>query len=155
VLAAIQDTLDIRNDELVKAAMTLSGGIAMSHQGTCGAVTAGVMAINSLYGRERKNFVGKPTDLTPYILAKKLADKFASVYGSILCGPIQEKLYGRIFNLIEPKEGFVRDQTEYEAFEKAGGLSEQGCAGIAGNAAKWTVEILLDEMEKRNTEPKK
>ena len=150
VLAAIQDTLNMRNDDLVKAAMALSGGIAMTHEGTCGALTAGVMAINSRYGRERQDF-GKPINFKPYVLAKKLYDRFVEAYGSCICGNIQEKLYGRKYHFIS-KDGFVLDRAEYEAFDKAGGHSEQGCAGIAGKAAKWTVEILLEDLEADDTD---
>ena len=146
VLVAIQDALDIRNDVLVKSAMALSGGIAITVGGQCGAVSAGVIAINSLYGRERSDF-GKPINYRPYILAKRLCDKFIEVYGSILCADILKKLYGRKFEFVS-KEGYVLNKAEYIAFDKAGGHSEAGCGGrLAANAAKWTVEIILDDIE--------
>jgi len=145
VLVGIQDALDIRNDVLVKSAMALSGGVASTHGGQCGAVSAGVIAICSLYGREREDF-GKPINFRPYILSKRLCDKFIEVYGSILCADILKKLYGRKFEFIS-KEGYILSKAEYTAFDKAGGHSEAGCAGLAANAAKWTVEIILDDIE--------
>jgi hypothetical protein len=49
------------------------------------------------------------------------------------------KLFGRTFNLMDSKD--------YEAFIKAGGHVDK-CPSVSGNAAKWTVEIILDEIKK-------
>jgi hypothetical protein len=143
VLAAVQDILGIRNDTLVKAAMALSGGIAMSHEGTCGALSAGVLAINSVYGRERKDFARRPIDSKSNRMSKELLDRFVREYGSPVCYRVQEKLYGRVFHFVS-KEGFVVDRKEMEDFEAVGGHSISGCLGIIGNTAKWTVEIMLN-----------
>lgn len=143
VLAAVQDTLGIRNDTLVKAAMALSGGIAMSHQGTCGALNAGVLAINSVYGRDRKDFTRRPMDGKANKLSKELLDRFVKEYGSPVCCHIQEKLYGRVFHFVS-KEGFLMNREEMNSFDKAGGHGIKGCLGIIGNTAKWTVEIMLN-----------
>ena len=136
-LAAIQDTLGMRNDDIFKAATGFAGGIGGTGMGPCGAVSAGVIAISSKIGRERKYW--KDPEKTRYItygLAKKLCDRFTEEYGGFHCGDILNKLLGRTYNLWEPGA--------YEEYEKAGGHEKENCPTVAGNAAKWTVEILLD-----------
>jgi hypothetical protein len=58
-------------------------------------------------------------------------------YGSGNCKDIQKKLLGRSYKLYCP--------SEFEAFEKAGAHSGI-CASIIGNGAKWTVEIMMEEL---------
>jgi hypothetical protein len=68
---------------------------------------------------------------------KRLYDKFIKEYGSPLCCDVQKKLFGRSYILL--------DKQEYEAFEKTGAHVDK-CPSVAGNAAKWTAEIILNEM---------
>jgi len=136
-LAAIQDTLGMRNDDIFKAATGFAGGIGATGVGPCGAVSAGVIAISSKIGRERKNWKDpEKTRWKTYDLARKLCEKFIEEYGGINCGDILKKLLGRSYNLWDP--------AEYEEYEKAGGHKKEKCPTVAGNAAKWTVEILLE-----------
>ena len=134
VLAAIQDTLDMRNDALFKAGTGFAGGMGVTGVGPCGALSGGVMAISSQIGRERQN-IKDPERIrwTAYDLTKKLYEKFVEEYGGGTCKEIQKKLFGRSFNL--------RDPNEYKEYEKAGGHATK-CPSVVGNAAKWTVEIL-------------
>ncbi len=69
-------------------------------------------------------------------IARLLYEKFVSEYGTILCPAIQQQLFGRHF--------FLKDPEEYRKFEEAGGHDPKGCPHVAGNAGKWTMEILLD-----------
>jgi len=137
-LAAIQDTLGMRNDDIFKAATGLAGGIGATGLGPCGALTAGVVAISSKIGRERK-YWKDPEKIRwkTYELARQLCARFIEEYGGIHCGDILKKLLGRSYNLWDP--------AEYEAYEKAGGHNKENCPTVAGNAAKWTVEILLEQ----------
>jgi len=52
-----------------------------------------------------------------------------------LCKDVQRKLFGRSFNLLDPKD--------YAEFEKAGAHVDK-CPSVSGNAAKWAAEIILD-----------
>ena len=138
-LAAIQETLGMENDTVFKAGTGLSGGVCGTGTGACGGLTAGIMIIGSKIGRERKNF--KDPERIRWKtreLAKKLYDKFIEEYGSGNCRDIQNKLFGRSFNFW--------DADAYQEFEKAGGHSDK-CPSVVGNAAKWTVEILLEQEE--------
>ena len=51
---------------------------------------------------------------------------------------LQQKFYGRQF--------FFLDPDEMVKFDKAGGHSDPTkCIRVVGNAARWTMEILLDK----------
>jgi hypothetical protein len=69
-------------------------------------------------------------------LAKKLHDRFVKEYGTVVCKEIQTKLLGRHYN--------TWDKKELDALIASGMTA---CAEVVGNAAKWTVEILLEEEE--------
>ncbi|MCJ7698365.1 MAG: C-GCAxxG-C-C family protein [Thermoplasmata archaeon] len=56
VLAALKETLDVGNENIFQAAQGLTGGTALSSQGTCGALAGGMIAISSLVGRTYQEF---------------------------------------------------------------------------------------------------
>ena len=134
VLAALQDTLGGIDDEVVKASHALAGGAAKTGQGTCGALAGGMMAISARYGRERTDFeTARSTEAST--LAKVLYDRFVEEFGSPICAGVQESIFGRSFDLWDPED--------QQAFEEAGGHRDK-CPDVAGKAAMWTAEILLD-----------
>jgi C_GCAxxG_C_C family probable redox protein len=132
VLAAIQDEFGIVHDDVFRAAHALAGGVGLSSEGTCGALTGGVLALGCRYGRSRENFA-KGRFLISYVRAKKLHDRFVQEYGSTICRDVHKKIFGRTFNLWDSKE--------FEEFEEAGGHRDK-CPMVAGNVAKWVAEIL-------------
>jgi len=136
VLAAIQDTLGMKNEAAFKAATGLSGGLGLTGAGSCGALIGGIMAISSKIGRDRENFKD-PEGIRwqTYELTKKLYNRFVKEYGSGNCREIQKKLFGRSYNLW--------DATEHEEFKEAGGYTEK-CPLVVGKAARWAAEILLE-----------
>ena len=136
-LAAIQDTLKIKNDDIFKSATALAGGLGVTGNGTCGALSGAVMAIGQIHGRVREDFRDeKKQRKKAYELARALIDKFVNEYGSVICKDIQKKLMGRSYDLLDPEE--------FKEFEKAGGHTDK-CPIVVGNASKWTVKILLRE----------
>ncbi len=136
VYAAVQDVLGIGDDATFQAAHTLAGGCALTSEGTCGALTGGLLAIGSVYGRDKAHFAGgKNKD--SYRLAKQLFDRFQREFGGVQCGQVQTKLMGRSFNL----------WTDFKEFEAAGGHKDK-CPTVTGRAAQWTVQILLEEKER-------
>lgn len=136
-LAAIQDTLEIRNDDVFKSASALAGGLGVTGNGTCGALSGAVMAIGQIHGRVREDFKDeKKQRKKAYELSRILIEKFANEYESVVCKDVQKKLMGRSYNLWDPEE--------FKEFEKAGGHTDK-CPIVVGNASKWTVEILLGE----------
>jgi C_GCAxxG_C_C family probable redox protein len=135
VLAGIQDTFDFVGNDVIKSAHALSGGLAGAGDGTCGALASGVIAICCKYGRERKDFHQTQMKF-PEELAKRLRDLFVEEYGSPICRDVQQKIFGRSFNIWDPEE--------YEEFEKAGAHVDK-CPEVVGKVARWVAEILLEE----------
>src|SRR5512136_218672 len=133
VLSAVMETLKVGSPEAVQAADALAGGTALSAQGTCGALVGGLMAISSIVGRSYKDFSKGERKRRVFQYSKKLYDKFIDEYGSIICKDVHMKLFGRTFNLLDPKE--------YEEFEKAGAHVDK-CPVVSGNVARWAAEII-------------
>ena len=138
VLAALFETLNIGDEATIKSADALAGGTALSTKGTCGALVGGLLAISSVVGREYDDFCAGKTKRRVFQFSKQLYDKFIDEYGSPLCCDIHKKLFGRTFNLLDPKE--------YEEFEKAGAHVDK-CPSVSGNVARWTAEIILERLK--------
>ena len=139
VLAALNETLNIVDEITIKSADALAGGSALSTRGTCGALIGGLLALGSLTGRSYSDFKSGKTKRRVFRYAKKLYDRFIEEYGSPNCRDVQKKLFGRSFDLLNPDE--------YEAFEKAGAHVDK-CPSVSGNVARWTAEIILEELKK-------
>lgn len=137
-VAAIQDVLGIRNDDVFKAANTLCGGGAEVGDIACGGYTGGLLVLGQLIGRERSRFAD-PEGYRHKVcaVARKLHDKFIAEYGTVICRDLQMKRLGRYYYLPDPDE--------MAKYLGAGGHSEKVCGGFIGNACKWTVEIILEE----------
>ena len=137
VVAAVQDTLGIRDDVVFKAATGLSGGIGLSGIGPCGGISVGVMILSQLLGRERSN-IEDPENIraTSYDLAKKMVDAYLDEFGAIACRDVQTKKFGRSY--------YLRDPQEKEKFQEAGGHDDK-CPDVVGKASQMTVKIILDE----------
>jgi C_GCAxxG_C_C family probable redox protein len=136
VLAALHDHFDFVDREVIKKGHFLAGGIVRSIDGHCGALSGGIMAIGCKYGRERNEF-GEKTEIheAGASLARQLHDRFAAEYGGVICREVQEKIFGRAFNL--------RDEKESEMFEEAGAHLDK-CPSVTGNVARWTAELLIN-----------
>jgi len=135
VLAALYETLKVGDPETIKAADALAGGTALSIEGTCGALVGGLLAISSIVGRSYDDFKVGETKRRVFRYSTKLYDRFIEEYGSPLCKDVHQKLFGRTFKLLDPKD--------YAEFEKAGAHVDK-CPSVSGNAAKWAAEIILD-----------
>lgn len=132
--AAVSEMVGKESKEIFKAIDGLAGGLGRTTNGTCGALTGGVAAISQRYGREDFPNLGQREKCMT--LTKKLHDRFMEEYGSVICKDVQTKIMGRSYDFWNPKER--------EEFDKAGGHTEK-CPDVVGKAAKWTVEILMDE----------
>ena len=139
VLAAIMETLDVGDPETIKAIDAFAGGTALSTNGTCGALLGGLAAISSIVGRTYTDFSAGERRRRVFAYSKKLYDKFVEEYGSLICKDVHKKLFGRTFNLLDPKD--------YAEFEKAGAHVDK-CPVVSGNVARWTAEIILDDLKK-------
>jgi hypothetical protein len=143
-VAALHRVLDF-DDSLVRAANSSCGGQAVQVMGTCGGLIGGTFVLDYYFGRpveklSDKEFVQENVDIliNAVGIAKLLYDKYLEEYGTILCPHIHAQLFGRHFYLMDPQE--------VEIFEAAGGHSDPDkCVNVVGNAARWTMEILLDK----------
>jgi C_GCAxxG_C_C family probable redox protein len=155
-IAAIQETIGCRNDDILKAGSAFAGGVGFTHLGQCGALTGAVMVISQLCGRNRSEFdrdakreVNDPT--FNYIRATKgwsyayeMVERFIIEYGSPICQDVSNKVIGRIEG-----EEYIRPDSpaKYLLSEKRKVSSHEmkGCPTVVGNASKWATEIILRE----------
>lgn len=140
VLSALMETFDVGDAATIKAGDALAGGSALSTNGSCGALVGGLLAIGSIVGRSYDDFKAGKKRRRVFRYAKKLYDRFIEEYGSPVCKDVQKKIFGRSFNLW--------DSREYEEFNKAGAHVDK-CTTVSGNVARWTAEIILDELKQQ------
>jgi len=133
-LVAVMESLGNIDETLIQASDALTGGTVLSTNGTCGALTAGLMAISRKTGRSYQAFKNNQSDHS-WDSVKKLYDRFVDKYGSPVGKRVQEKIFGRSFNLSDAEERreFVTN-----------GAHVDKCPSVCGDVAKWTVEILLE-----------
>jgi C_GCAxxG_C_C family probable redox protein len=137
VLAALSDFFGLEDCEAVfKAATALSGGTAGMGDGNCGAYSGAALALGLMCGRERKDFANPRKAKHASDLARKLHSRFLEEYGGVRCHDVQQKVFGRTFNL--------QDRADYQAFEEAGAHKDK-CPDVVGKAALWTAKIVLDD----------
>jgi C_GCAxxG_C_C family probable redox protein len=143
-VAALREMLDFE-DIIVKIASSSCGGQAGFSTGACGGMIGGTIVLDYYLGRSadmvsavQMNPAGMAELARGMEAAQILGRKFIQEYGSILCPQIQSKIFGRSFNLQDP--------ADWKAFEEAGGHSDPSkCMNVVGNAARWTLEILLEK----------
>ena len=139
-LAALQDALDIKNDDIFKSATGLAGGGCGTIDGSCGAYAASIMFLGSLIGRERDKFDDPENialDSRTFKLFRKFRDKYIQEYGSVVCHNIQTKVLGRPY--------YIADPDELERFEAIGGHGDKGCPEVVAKAAQWMAELMMEE----------
>ena len=135
VVAGLLDALEIDSSDVFKAASGLADGIGLTGDGSCGALTGCAMVIGLALGRERKDHRDMMKPMQSYLLCKELHGEFVREYGSCRCHDIQQKIMGRTFNLLDPKQ--------LEEAMKEGMLGH--CAGVCGAAARKAAELILRE----------
>ena len=133
-MLAIMDALGERDASAFKAAFGFAGGIA-SLSKTCGALSAGVMAISLAYGRDLEHLTTQTEDDKRHCLQliRDLHDRYLQEYGTTECAQVHQQIFGRSFNQWDPEE--------FQEFLRLGGHIDK-CTRVVGNVARWTVEIL-------------
>lgn len=139
-LAALQDVMGVRDDNVFRSASGLSGGAGLTTLGSCGALSGGVMAIGLFFGRERAEFKDPERKrMIAYRLSKELGEKFIERYGSVVCREIQKNYLGRSYNLWSPEDYISFDKVAYQGNK---------CPELVAQAAVWAARIILDELER-------
>jgi len=140
VVAALVEVLKIKDKGIFQASYPLTGGLADTTQGTCGALSGGAMILGFLYGRSQQEFEQNISNNKAIDLAKNLYERFVKEYGSCLCKNVQKNIFGRSFDFWNEEDN--------KAFEQAGGHTETKCPSVVANVAAWTMGIILDQKEK-------
>ncbi len=111
----------------------LTAGVCMTGEGTCGAVSAGVMAVGLALGIQTDP---QASERVGHSLRDTLLAKYYENYQSILCKDVMRKYFGKAWDL-------VSDEMTMEFLSITDGCTIR-------QTAKWTAEIILDEFEKGN-----
>jgi len=137
-IAAIQDSLGLRDGGVFKTGTGLAGGGGLTGIGDCGAYVAGIMVLSQLCGRERSNFEdpGRVMRVKSYNLVKKLIDEVLREFGTISCRDIQMKKFGRSY--------YIRNPEDRIKFQEAGAHNDK-CTDVVGKAAQMATKIIVDE----------
>ena len=136
-IAAIQDTLDIRDDSVFKAGTGLAGGGGLTGIGVCGGYVGAVMVISQLLGRERTNFRDpERIRFKSFELVRRFLQQYTWELGSIICRDIQLIRFGRPY--------YIADKDDFEKFEAEGGHVDK-CTDVVGKASQLAVKFILDE----------
>lgn len=130
VLAAVQETVGIVDDQTIKASHGLSGGGGLVGEGLCGALSGGLLALSAKYGRDRDK-LDRGRYINNFKKARELTDRFRAEFGGVTCRELQQQFTGRTYDMW--------DAGEYKAFDDARGHK---CAHATGTVTKWVVELL-------------
>ncbi len=142
--AALREILGFE-DIVVRVATSSCGGQAGLSVSACGGVVGGTIVLDYYLGRRADMLSAThpiPEGMSELSRAMEaaqvLCQKFIHEYGSILCPQVQSRLFGRSFNLQDP--------ADWKAFEEAGAHTDPSkCISVVGNAARWTLEILIEK----------
>ena len=135
-LLAIMDAIGKRDSKIFQASFGFAGGIA-SLSKTCGALSAGIMAISMEFGRELSTLTTQTEEDKRKCMqmVRNLHSRYMQEYGEIQCSSVHQKLFGRTFD--------QWDKEDFQEFLRLGGHVDK-CTAVVGNVAQWTVEIILD-----------
>lgn len=138
----MQEELGLGDLQSFKAATVLAGGVAGRGE-TCGALLGALMALGLAVGRERMPDTEKYRQaMVPALeMSRRFQQELQAQFGfsapleTTLCREIQARIYGRPFDLTDPRD--------YGAFLAAGGHSSEGCPKVCAVAARVAGEQLM------------
>ncbi|MGC9308350.1 MAG: C-GCAxxG-C-C family protein [Thermoplasmatota archaeon] len=140
VLAALYETFDIGSPDIIQASDGLAGGTALSTSGTCGALIGGMLAIGSVAGRSYEDFKAGKGERRVFVHSQRLYRRFIKKYGSPVCCQVQQKVFGRSYDLL--------DAAEATAF--SANATRETCPQVAADVTRWTAEIIARLKMKRS-----
>jgi C_GCAxxG_C_C family probable redox protein len=133
-ILAVMDARGKRDPQTFKAAFGFAGGIGSLSE-TCGALSAGIMAISLEHGRALENLTTQTEEERRECMqmVRDLYARYVDHYGTTKCAEVHKQIFGRSFN--------QWDKEEFDEFLRLGGHVDK-CTNVVGNVARWTVEIL-------------
>ncbi len=135
-LAALIEAFGVGNQDLLRASTCLAGGVAL-HGKVCGVLTAGMMMIGYLVGRDDLQMFQQYQRAID--LGKLLYQRFEEKFGSVECPEIQKLKLGKSFNLLNQNE---RDELHKLMAERG-----DGCQAVARDGARIAAELIVDILE--------
>ena len=130
VLAAVQETVGVIEDSVIKASHGLSGGGGLSGVGACGALTGGLIALSAKRGRDRDK-LDKGRFINNFKKGNELVERFRAEFGGVTCVELQARFTGKTYDMWKPEE--------YQAFDTARG---EQCARATATVTRWVVEMM-------------
>ena len=132
----LQTQFDFIPDSFVKATASLCGGTG-SGSGSCGAYCAGLLALglkfNSTIEEELQDEEAFGKTAATFTESR---ERFVKEMGTIMCPKIHEKLFGKAYDLTDPKDS--------EEFLNLPGHVEK-CGETVAVAARIAAEMLLEK----------
>lgn len=129
VLATLQETVGGIDDATIKAVHGLSGGGGLMAEGTCGALTGGLVALSAKYGRDRDK-LDKGRYINNFKKCKTLVERFRAEFGGVTCRELQQQFTGQTYDMWNAEQ--------YQAFDAARGKQ---CAHATGTVTRWIIEM--------------
>ena len=130
VLAAVQETVGVIDDSVIKASHGLSGGGGLSGIGACGALTGGLVALSAKRGRDRDK-LDKGRFINNFKKGQEMVERFRAEFGGVTCQELQHRFTGKTYDMWNPEE--------YQAFDQARG---EQCARATATVTRWVVEMM-------------
>ncbi len=87
MLAVGEHTLGDLDDRTLKMTTGFAGGIGLTHQDLCGALSAGIMIIGAQHGRIRPDV----DDRLCQALAARYRDRFVQAFGTTCCQELRQR----------------------------------------------------------------
>lgn len=138
VLIGLKEVYDEIPEEMITATLSLAGGTG-SASGSCGAYCCGLMAVGLKYNAPLKEELANP-ELKQRGAAKfsEYRDRFLEEMGTIMCPQLHKNIFGRSYNLVDPKD--------HEEFLAMPGHQEK-CAEVVGAATRIAAEMIFEDEE--------
>jgi len=128
---SLSEQFGLGGDDVLKA-LTPMPGVAERGE-TCGAITGALMAMGLVFGRDRLD--DWETYRSSLIPTNKFCKQFEEEMGTTLCCQIQEKAFGRSYNLMDPDD--------LKKFQMAGATKK--CTNVVQKAVRLAAAIILEE----------
>jgi len=130
---ALSEQFGLGGDDVLKA-LTPLPGIAERGE-TCGAITGALMAMGLIYGRDKLDDWEKyRSSLIP---TNVFCQRFQEELGTTQCCQIQEKAFGKSYNLMDPED--------LKEFQRAGATVK--CTKVVQKAVRIAADIILETPE--------
>lgn len=131
--AALNEQFKLGAERTIPALMPFTGGIALKSE-TCGAVSGSMLAIG--YYFEPGDQKGEKKAGSSMEYGGIFFDRFAKEFSSTRCKAVQEHLFGRSYDFLNPEE--------QKLFMEVAGKSEKNCMHVIKKAVLIAGDIMLE-----------